>query len=87
MGVDMIDSLANPIQCEDNYLRIYLRPKLYYPNNNNIHSITFPDGTLIPVKYDGVLPCIVVRRPTNYEIENCEKMALTSKFDWYPYGK
>ena len=35
MGNNMIDSLANPIQCEDNDVRIDLRSKVYYPNNNN----------------------------------------------------
>ena len=58
MGDDKIDYLANPIQCEDNYMRVDLRPKLYYPNNNNTQSITFPDGNPIPVEYNGVLPCI-----------------------------
>ena len=35
MGGDMICSLDNPIQCEDNALRVDLRPKLYDPNKNN----------------------------------------------------
>ena len=43
MGETMIDSLANPIQCEDNYVRFNLRPKLYYPNNNYAQTFTFPD--------------------------------------------
>ena len=30
MGYDMIDSLANPVQCEYNDVIIDLRPKLYY---------------------------------------------------------
>ena len=54
----MINSLANLIQCEDNYVIIDLCPKLYYPNNNNAQSITFPVGTSIPVDYYGVLPYI-----------------------------
>ena len=35
MGDDMINLLANSIQCEDNYLIINLRPKVYDTNNNN----------------------------------------------------
>ena len=35
MGDDIIYSLANPIQCEDNDIRFNLRPKVYDPNNNN----------------------------------------------------
>ena len=46
----MINSLAKPIQCEDNDVIIDLRPKLYYPNNNNAQLITFPDGTSITVE-------------------------------------
>ena len=72
MKDDMIDTLANPIQREDNYARVDLRPKAYYPNNDNAQSITFPYGTLIPVEYDVVLPCIAVRKPTKCEVENCE---------------
>ena len=49
MRDDFIDSLANPIQCEDNALRFDLLPKLYYPNNNNSQLITFTDGTSIAV--------------------------------------
>ena len=32
VGEDMEDSLANPIQCEDNNVRIDMRPKWYYPH-------------------------------------------------------
>ena len=86
MGDDMIDYLANSIQCEDNGVRVNLRPAVYYPNNNNTKSIIFPDGNSIPVEYDGVLPRIAVRKPTKYEVENCERNALTSKLDWGLYG-
>ena len=83
----MINSFSIPIQCEDNYVRTYLRPEVYYPNNNNTQLITFPYGTLIQVGYNVVLPCIAVCRPTRYEVENCDPIALTSKFYWDPYGK
>ena len=29
-----------------------------------------------------MIPYIAVRRPTKYEVENCERISLTSKFDW-----
>ena len=35
MGENMIDYLANPIQCEDIDVRIDLHTKVYFPNNNN----------------------------------------------------
>ena len=68
MGGYMIDSLANPIQCEDNYVRIDLRPKVYDPNKNNAKSITFPDGTSIPIEYNGVLTRIDIQGSTKYEV-------------------
>ena len=79
IGDDMIDSLANPIQFEDNDVIVDLRPKVYYSNKNNSQLIIFPDGTSIPVDYDGLLPYIPVCKPTKYEVGNCEKISLTSK--------
>ena len=86
MGDDMINYLAKPIQCEDDNARIDLHPKLYYQNNNNV-QFTSPVGNSIPVDCNGVLPCIAVCIPNQYEVENCERIALTSIFDWGPYGK
>ena len=48
LGKDMNDSLANPIQCEKNGVRIDIRPKAYY-NDATAQSMTFPDGTVIPI--------------------------------------
>ena len=45
MGYDMIYSLARPIQCKYNDVRVNLLPKVSYPNNNNSQSIIFPYGT------------------------------------------
>ena len=56
MGYDMINSLANPIQCEDNSVRFDSCPNVYYPNKNNTQSITFLDETSILVEYNGVIP-------------------------------
>ena len=64
MGDKMLNSWAKPIQFEDNGVRIYLRPKVYYPNNNYAQLITFPYVTSIPVDYNEVLTCIVVCKPT-----------------------
>ena len=83
----MINQLANPIQCEDNDVRVDFCPKIYYPTNNNAQSITFPDGNSFPVEYNGVLLCIAVRKPTKYEVKNYDQISLTSKFYWDHYGK
>ena len=44
----MQDSLINPIQCEEIDVRVDIGPKLYYENESS-QSITFPDGTVIPI--------------------------------------
>ena len=77
----MINTLTIPINCDDDDVRFDLVPKVYYPNNNNSHSITFPYGTSIPVENYGVLPRISIRKPRKYKVENRERIALTSKFD------
>ena len=86
MGDDMIYSLANPIQFEDNDVKIDLRLNFYYPKKTE-QLIIIQYLTSIPVDYYGVLPCITVCRPTKHEVENYEQIALTSKLDWDPYGK
>ena len=82
----MNDCLANPLQSEDNDVRVDLRPAKLYPDAPNAQSVTFPDGTVIPLLYDGVLPYIPIRRPLPEEIDKCKRLVITSKYDWDPYG-
>ena len=65
------------IACQD------LRPKYYYKNEKHAQAISFPDGTITPILYDGSLPFIPERRPTPSEIENCRTLQLTSRDDCY----
>ena len=44
MGDKMIDYWANLIKCEDNDVRVNLRPKVYDKNNNNNQSTNLQDG-------------------------------------------
>ena len=81
----MQDSLSNPIQSETNGIRIDLRPKLHYAEDGQTQTITFPNGIVLPILYEGVLPYIPVRRPTPFEIENSMRLELTSRDDWAPY--
>ena len=87
IGDNIIDYFANPNKYEDNDMRVNLFPKLYYPNINNAQSINFSDGNSTPVEYYGVLSCIAIRKPTKYEVESCEQIALTSNFDCDPCVK
>lgn len=81
----MEDALANPIQMEENDVRVDTRPRCFYPGEELAQSITFPDGTRINIAYDGVLPYIPVRRPTKEEIHNCRRLEVTSRDGWDPF--
>ena len=59
LGNNMNDSLVNPIQMEDSGIRIDLRPRRFYPGQD-CQQIAFPDGTILPLQFDGVLPYLQV---------------------------
>ena len=85
MGNKMEDSLLNPIQAEEAGVRVDIRPRQYYPEDVSCQSLTFPDGTIIPVIYDGVLPYVPVRRPTKEEVQFCRRLALSDRNAWDPF--
>ena len=85
LGEDMIDSLVNPIQCEENNVRVDIRPRAYYPNCPTAQSLQFENGMQLALHYDGVLPYLPVRRPTPDEVHHCQRLVLTSKDLWDPY--
>ena len=73
----------NPIQVEENDVRVNLRTKHIYPSNTNeCQSITFNDCTTLLLEYDGVLPYILIRHPTPYELDTYSRISLTSKDYW-----
>ena len=63
MGETMIGSLMNPIQTEEEDVHVNVCHQQYYPNDWSAQKNIFHDGTIIPVKYDGVLPYIPIRFP------------------------
>ena len=81
----MNDSLLNPIQAEEVGVRIDIRPRRYYPEDIGCQSIQFPDGTVIAVEYDGVLPFVPVRRPTKEEVHDCRRLAMSAREPWDPF--
>jgi hypothetical protein len=85
LGDKMDDSLLNPIQNEENGVRIDTRPRLYYPESSTAQTMTFPDGTHLQILYDGVLPYLPVRRPTKEELHTCKRLELTSRDSWDPF--
>ena len=80
----MDNSLVNPIQAEDSDVRVDTRPRRFYPNED-CQNIVFPDGTKIPLEFDGVLPYIQIRRPTSEEIQYCRRVSLTTQNEWNPH--
>ena len=87
MGEKMEDSLCNPIQCEDNGVKVDIRPKEYYSNDPKAQTITISPEISLPLQYDGVLPYLPVRKPTPLELDNCERYTLTSENEWNPYER
>ena len=85
LGSKMEDSLANPIQSEENGIKIDLRPKVFYPDERNAQTVTVQDGTRLRILFDGVLPYLPVRRPTSDEIEICKRIEFTSRYEWDPF--
>ena len=85
LGEDMDDSLINPIQCEENNVRVDIRPRAYYPHCDHAQSVRFDDGTELRLQYDGVLPYLPVRRPTKDEIHYCRRLTMTSRDLWDPH--
>ena len=85
LGDKMSDSLMNPIQAEEVGVRVDTRPTRYYPDDIGCQSLQFPDGTIIPVLYQGVLPYIPIRRPTKEEVHDCRRLELSSRTPWDPF--
>ena len=85
LGDKMGDSLMNPIQAEEVNVRVDTRPNRYYPHEIGCQRLAFPDGTIIPVLYEGVLPYVPVRRPTKEEVHSCRRLELSSRAPWDPF--
>ena len=49
-------SLANPMQSKLNGIQIGLHPQHFYQDDATAQRIEFPDGTTIPILFDGLLP-------------------------------
>ena len=81
----MEDSLINPIQAEEAGAQIDLRPSRYYPSDIGCQQVRFPDGTVLPIQYDGVLPYLPVRRPTKGEVHHCRRLTMTERIPWDPF--
>ena len=64
IGYLMEDSLLNTLYSEGNGINIDICPNEYYPAESISQTITIPDGTFIPILYDGVILYIPIMSPT-----------------------
>ena len=60
-------------------MHIDIRHKKYYPDNSGSKTVTLPDGTIIPILYDDVLPYIHVWRPAPGKIDSFLCVAFISR--------
>ena len=81
----MDDSLINPIQSEEEEIRVNSCPQRYYQKNCSTQRMTFEDGKVIPIKYDRALPFIPIWRPRKEEIHHCRHLPMNSKDSWDPF--
>ena len=75
----------NPIQSEFHNVKIDLRPLQFYPGDTRAQTISFSDGTILPVMYEGFLPYLPIHRTTKEEVDNLPRLELSSKLKWDPY--
>jgi hypothetical protein len=60
-------------------------PKHLSPNPETAHSVFIPECNLcIPLVMQGVISGIPIRKPSEYELENCPWVSLTSDEVWSP---
>ena len=81
----MNDSFLNPTQAEEVDVWVNTCPKRYYLDDPSSQLLSLPDGTTMPVLYDGVLPCLPIRRSAKYDVQNCRRMHLSSRDPWDPF--
>ena len=87
LGEQMNRSLLCPNQCEDNGVRIDLRPKVYYKDSPTISTVNYYDaGLKIKVQHKGSLPYFNLRYPTSNKLLCCDLVQLTSTNEWDPYN-
>ena len=87
LGDLMEDGLLNPIQCMENNIRIDIRPRRFCPDAPDAQTFTIPSlDMILPIEYDGVLPFLSVRRPSEEELRTCTRVNITSDAgEWTPH--
>jgi hypothetical protein len=84
-GAFMTDSLLQPIQCLQHGIQIDTRPKHFFPDSKTAQTIVL-NNIAEPLHFNGPLPYLNVRRPTQDEFNHCLHIEITSHDDWDPYN-
>ena len=70
--------LETPLQKKYIGIHIGIRTNNNNPYEAGAQTITLPDGTIINILYDGIIPYILVWSPTLEEIDSCLCVAFKS---------
>jgi hypothetical protein len=82
-GDRMSHSLICPNQLRDFGLRVNDVPPCY--DSTSTHSIIIPDSNLeLPLHTRGVFSYLETRKPTQFKLDNCQRIELTSASPWDP---
>jgi hypothetical protein len=82
-GDQLTHILLNPNQMRSNDIQADDVPR--HLSSSSSHAIMCKDENLtIPLLLNGVISYFNVRRPSLYEIENCQHIALTAVEEWNP---
>ena len=85
---DMNHSLFCTNQLRANNIIVEDTPKCYDLNGTSRQAIIIPDqNILLPLHMHGPTTFLPVRYPTDTELQECERIELTSMSGWDPYGE
>ena len=83
---NMNDSILVPMQARHNGIIIDDVPRELCYHGVSKQSIYTPDHNFsIPIEYNGPIPFVHVRYPTDEDLENYKWVELTSHSEWNPY--
>lgn len=82
----MENTILVSMQARINNVTIDDVPKSLFPRKTSTQSIIFPNSSkYIPIDFNGPIPFIDIRYPTNEDMEWYEWIPLTDTSDWNPY--
>ena len=83
----MDDCILVPMQCRLHGIIVDDVPKQLCPYGTSTQSIYVPEGKIrIPIRFNGPIPYISARYPTDSDMDNFKWITLTSMNEWQPYS-